>query len=296
MSENFKILIAYDGSHCAEAALDDLKNAGLLTENVEALILSVAEVWLPPDDTGEEQDFMTDSLRKRYTENLEILNNAKNAAQKAADRLRLMFPGWNVSSDATYGSAAWEILARGGEFGANLIVVGAQGKSNLDRVLIGSVSQKVATEAKCSVRIARGKIEVDDTPTRLIIGYDGSNGADEAVKKVAARNWKTGSEARVVIVEDTAFIRNSLNIEEEKIEQTGAETVEKLNSENLSAKLVVREGNPKKVLVEEAEIWGADCIFVGAARFDGFVTKYLLGSVSSAVVTRAHCSVEVVRP
>ena len=64
MSENFKILIAYDGSHCAEAALDDLKNAGLLTENVEALILSVAEVWLPPDETGEEQDFMTDSLGK----------------------------------------------------------------------------------------------------------------------------------------------------------------------------------------------------------------------------------------
>ena len=182
------------------------------------------------------------------------------------------------------------------KFSANLIVVGAQGKSNLDRVMIGSVSQKIVTEAKCSVRIARGKIEVDDTPTRLIIGYDGSNGADETVKKVAARNWKTGSEARVVIVEDTAFIRNSFNIEEEKIEQTGAEIVEKLNSENLSATLVVREGNPKKVLVEEAENWGADCIFVGAARFDDFLTKYLLGSVSSAVVTRAHCSVEVVRP
>lgn len=297
MSENFKILIAYDGSGCAEAALDDLKNAGLFDQNVEAVVFSVAEVWLPPsDDTGEEQDFMTESVRKRYAENLEILNNAKEAAQTAAERLRFMFPEWSVSSDASYGSAAWEILARGDEFGANLIVVGAQGKSNLDRVLIGSVSQKIVTEAKCSVRVARGKIEVDDAPTRIIIGYDGSNGSDETVKKVAARNWKTGSEARVVIVEDTAFIRNSLKIEEEKIEQTGAEIVKKLNSENLSVTLVVREGNPKQILVEEAENWGADCIFVGATRFEDFVTKYLLGSVSSAVVTRAHCSVEVVRP
>lgn len=296
MSENFKILIAYDGSHCAEAALDDLNNAGLAAETVEALVYSVAEVWLPPDEADEEPDFMTESLQKRYDENLEILNQAKAGAEKAAERLSRMFPGWSVSSGATYGSAAWEILAKAEKIGANLIVVGAQGKSGLDRVLIGSVSQKVVTEAKCSVRVARGKVETDAAPTRIIVGYDGSNGADETVKKVSARNWKTGTEARVVIVQDTAFIRNSLEIETEKIEQTGAKIVEKLNSENLSATLVVREGSPKQILVEEAEKWSADCIFVGAARFDSFVSKYLLGSVSSAVVTRAHCSVEVVRP
>ncbi len=42
-----EILIGYDGSDCAEAALDDLKRAGL-PPNAEACILSVAEVWLPP--------------------------------------------------------------------------------------------------------------------------------------------------------------------------------------------------------------------------------------------------------
>ena len=42
-----KILIGYDGSECADAALDDLMQAGL-PANVEAYILSVAEVWLPP--------------------------------------------------------------------------------------------------------------------------------------------------------------------------------------------------------------------------------------------------------
>ena len=296
MSENFKILIAYDGSHCAEVAIDDLQNAGLPLENVEAVVYSVAEVWLPPDETNEEPDFMTANLKKRYADNLEILNKAKNTAQKAAEKLRRIFSGWNVSSDATYGSAAWEILAKAEEFQANLIVVGAQGKSNLDRVMIGSVSQKIVTEAKCSVRVARGKIETGDAPTHIIIGYDGTKGADETVKQVAGRSWKAGSEARVIMVQDTAFIRNSFNIEDDKIEQTGAEIVEKLNSENLSATLLIREGNPKQILVEESENWNADCIFVGATKFEDFLTKYLLGSVSSAVVTRAACSVEVVRP
>ena len=42
-----KILIGYDGSACAEAALDDLTRAGL-PDSAETHILSVAEVWLPP--------------------------------------------------------------------------------------------------------------------------------------------------------------------------------------------------------------------------------------------------------
>lgn len=42
-----KILIGYDGSDCAEAALDDLMRAGL-PESAEAHIMSIAEVWLPP--------------------------------------------------------------------------------------------------------------------------------------------------------------------------------------------------------------------------------------------------------
>ena len=296
MSENFKILIAYDGSGFAEAAIDDLKNAGLCAESVEAVVFSVAEVWLPPEESEEETEFMTENLQKRYAENLETVNQAAAAAEKAADRLRRMFPGWSISSGATYGSAAWEILAKADETGANLIVVGAQGKSNLDRVLIGSVSQKIVTEAKCSVRVARGKIEIDDAPTRIVVGYDGTNGADEAVRAIKERNWKPGSAARLVIVEDTALVRRSLDIEAGRIEQTGAAVAENLKTENLSAELIVREGNPKKILVEEAENWGADCIFVGATKFDDFLTKYLLGSVSSAVVTRAHCSVEVVRP
>jgi len=42
-----KILIGYDGSECADAALDDLTQAALPPTG-EAHILSVAEVWLPP--------------------------------------------------------------------------------------------------------------------------------------------------------------------------------------------------------------------------------------------------------
>ncbi len=47
MAASMKALIAYDGSACAEAALDDLKRAGLPGE-VEAMIVTVTELGLPP--------------------------------------------------------------------------------------------------------------------------------------------------------------------------------------------------------------------------------------------------------
>jgi len=47
MNDTMRILIGYDGSDCAEAAVDDLRQAGLPSK-AEALVFSVAEVWLPP--------------------------------------------------------------------------------------------------------------------------------------------------------------------------------------------------------------------------------------------------------
>ena len=62
----------------------------------------------------------------------------------------------------------------------------------------------------------------------------------------------------------------------------------------LSAAEVVEEGDPKVTLVEHAERWGADTIFVGATGLSR-TQRFFPGSVSNAIAARAHCSVEVVR-
>ena len=81
----------------------------------------------------------------------------------------------------------------------------------------------------------------------------------------------------------------------EWVRQVFETSADKLRAAGLTASTVIRKGNPKHVLVEEAEEWGADSIFVGAKGVRG-VDRFLLGSVSSAVAARAPCSVEVVRP
>ena len=45
-----KVVIAYDGSDCAKAAVDDLRRSGM-PRHADALVVSVAETLLPPPDT-----------------------------------------------------------------------------------------------------------------------------------------------------------------------------------------------------------------------------------------------------
>ena len=56
----------------------------------------------------------------------------------------------------------------------------------------------------------------------------------------------------------------------------------------------VREGDPKKVLIDQASRWKADTVFLGARGLTRW-ERVVLGSVSTAVAMRAPGSVEVVR-
>lgn len=53
-------------------------------------------------------------------------------------------------------------------------------------------------------------------------------------------------------------------------------------------------GSPKRVILDEADIFKADLIVVGSHGYPAW-ERLLLGSVSQTVVSHAKCSVEVVR-
>jgi nucleotide-binding universal stress UspA family protein len=310
-----KILIGYDGSECADAALDDLRRAGL-PENAEAQILSIAEVWLPPPPPStyeivEEarQVKVPADLKRVYSKDCKALREALLLAQQAVERVSANFPGWTVTTDSACGSAAWELIYKADQWAPDLIVVGSHGRTALGRFVLGSVSQRVLTEARCSVRVARGRVDELDTPVRLIIGIDGSPGSAAAVGAVASRMWPAKSEAKLVAVDDPLIpdyvgdvIPPLANIiEEDKQEELSwatkiaNESAGLLAHTELKVTQVLREGDPKHELPKAAEEWGADCIFVGSAGFSNRFERFVLGSVSAAVAARAHCSVEVVR-
>jgi nucleotide-binding universal stress UspA family protein len=289
MKNRMRILIGYDGSESADAALDELRRAGLPVE-AEALIISVAEHWmfpLPIQETS--QAGFIDSFE-------DFLKESRASARQAANRVQSYFPSWELRAEASVGSPATLLLEKADEWHPDLIVVGSHGRSSLGRFALGSISQKVATEAQSSVRIGRGHVIESIRPIRVLIGVDGSPEAEAAVRQVAARAWPRETKARLITL--TGGFYDVIGAEARDAVDRAHEMLKKpqmeLSEAGLDVSFTVDIGDPRHEIVQEAHRWGADSIFVGARGLSR-MKRFLLGSVSAAVAARAHCSVEIVR-
>lgn len=144
---------------------------------------------------------------------------------------------------------------------------------------------------------------------RILLAIDGSPGSDAAVEEVWRRPWPSESEIRVVTVlsplESFKFREGLQHPQayDDVFEQQGWEAAKRLKdvetllekrARHLRVTPVLLEGQPKEAILDEAERWGADLIIVGS-RGTGTIKRFLLGSVSLAVVLNATCSVEIVR-
>jgi nucleotide-binding universal stress UspA family protein len=307
-----KLLIGYDGSESSDEALKDLRVAGL-PESVEARLVTIADVFVPPPITAADDMFpmqVPAGVRRAHERAEHKLAEAANLATKASEQLKKYFPGWKVQHEALADSPAWAIIRIADEWHPDLIVVGAHGHSVLGgRLILGSVSQRVLYEASTSVRVARGGKGSSDSTIRIIVGLDGSPYAHAAVEAVSKRNWPKGTEVRLVSVVDTVMAVSSDPTDQsvlswievgddqksERVRRLFEPMAEKLRGAGLDASVVIRRGNPKDELVDEAVSWNTDNIFLGAKGMRG-VERLLLGSVSAAVAASAPCSVEVIRP
>jgi nucleotide-binding universal stress UspA family protein len=304
-----KILIAYDGSQGADDALDDLPRAGL-PPLAEALIVSVAEVFAPPTGPAEAAGSVQvpPAVRRAWAEATQAIEAARALALQACARVQALFPDWQVRAEAFADSPAWGVIKQADTWHPDLIVVGSHGRSALGRLVLGSVSQMIVTEARCSVRVARRHDRAGAAPVRLVLGVDGSSHAKAAVDAMAARVWPPGSAVYVVAVLD-ARLATAPPPTPPLEEWSGASASETqtwvhsmvealgqpLQAAGLAVSSDIKEGDPKRVLPDIAAQWDADCLVVGARGLSR-VQRFLLGSVSAAVAARAHCSVEVIRP
>jgi nucleotide-binding universal stress UspA family protein len=299
-----KILIGHDGSQSADAALVDLQRAGLPLE-AEALIVSVADVMMVPQTPAYElagealmSRRVTAGLVYAQRQTERVLTEAKDFASRASDQVRSYFPHWNVRAETLAGSAAWELISKADEWKPDLIVVGSHGRSAVSRLILGSVSKKVVTDSDHSVRVSRGDIEKDrNTPPKLVIGVDGSTEADLAIRAVGSRVWPLGTEVRIIAVDDgsssiAAGLMDELPLAAAQMVAWGENALSEIG---LKVSVVTEKGDPRRVLIDQAQAWDADSIFVGGRRFSGALERFQLGSVATALVTKAHCSVEVVR-
>jgi nucleotide-binding universal stress UspA family protein len=141
---------------------------------------------------------------------------------------------------------------------------------------------------------------------KILLATDGFPHSQVAVDEVVRRPWPSGSTIRVMSVIQpytppaTEFVLAGATLEDisqqqvSSAEQITRRAADALKETGLSIETAVREGDPRSVIVDEADEWGADLIVVGSHGRTG-LTRWLLGSVAQAIVGHASCSVEVVR-
>jgi nucleotide-binding universal stress UspA family protein len=141
---------------------------------------------------------------------------------------------------------------------------------------------------------------------RVLLAYDGSAGATEAVRLAEEIAWPSDSAIRVVsVIEPTTmpsgpWYRGAALAPEldaaitAYAHDTMREVVEHLGTSDMSVEGVVLRDRAASAIIDAARDFRADLIIVGS-RGHGTIASLLLGSVSSEVVDHAACPVLVAR-
>lgn len=144
---------------------------------------------------------------------------------------------------------------------------------------------------------------------KILLAVDGSAGSDVAVQQIIARPWPTGSAVKIIsVVEllttvtpenfwvpDNYYLQLDQSLQEQArtaIERAVAKFNEAGSPLVISTEII--NGVAKEAIVDEAERWEADLIVLGSHGHRA-LRRFLFGSVSQAVLSHAHCSVEIVR-
>jgi len=148
---------------------------------------------------------------------------------------------------------------------------------------------------------------------RILLAVDGSEFSDAVVEEVANRPWPQECDVHVISAVHLPFTPTpeTWALPEShysQLEKAGREqaalavnrAISRLRESDsereaplaLTSDVII--GHAEDVIIETATEWGADLVVLGSHGYRGF-RRFLLGSVSQAVASRAPCSVEIVR-
>ncbi len=154
-----KVLIAMDDSECSDTAFKSITER-FWTKNAEFRIV-----------TAVEPVYLQAPLAGMYCEPMVTAQNdyekyCRNRVQERVKELEKQFPENTVSDETLLGPIAEVILDDAKHWDADLIVLGSHGRKGFSRFFLGSVAERVASHAPCSVEIVKQKLSSpsSDTP------------------------------------------------------------------------------------------------------------------------------------
>ena len=209
------------------------------------------------------------------------------------------------------GNAASEILHRASEMPSDLIVMGTHGRSGFERLVLGSVTEKVIHKAPCPVLTVpppMAHAPVDAVRfARIVCGVDFSETSLTALEYALSLAQATGAALHLVhVVEVSPAPRSQVQGDAETralgeyvaaAADARAKQLQQLVPDSISSHChvdtVLAIGSAHREILRVATERDADVIVLGAHGFG--VSQFLFGSAAHQIVRQAHCPVLTIR-
>jgi nucleotide-binding universal stress UspA family protein len=210
--------------------------------------------------------------------------------------------GVDVETLIERGYPVRHILARAAALPADLVVIGTHGRGGFERMVLGSVTEKVLRTAPCPVMVvpppaeSAGKLPY----TRLLCPVDFSDSSEAALQ--FACSLAEEADARLTIVhvfdweqgDDPILARFDTAEFFEVVEQQSRERLERLVPDAARVwckpETVMARGKPYREILALADTKEADLIVLGV-RGRNPIDLALFGSTTNQIVRRAKCPV-----
>jgi nucleotide-binding universal stress UspA family protein len=281
-----RIVVPLDGSDLAEEILPHVRT--ILRRTDAEIILVRAVPPLPGEDALVAMEA--------------ALAAARNDLQEVADRM--VEKGLRVTTRSILGSPAKVILEVAEEEPATtMIALATHGRTGLQRLLLGSVAEKVLRKSPVPVLVVRPfwsyellpakKGTLEDPPIRtILLPLDGSVLSSTIVSPV--EETAALFACRVVLLHVVDPTDDGAHEDAESIACMNRISLE-LKAAGLDTLSMVRRGNPAQEILEAARTLGADLIAMATHGRSG-LSRLVAGSVTEKVLRSATCAMLVARP
>jgi nucleotide-binding universal stress UspA family protein len=230
----------------------------------------------------------------------EFRNALIDAGRQLLDRAAAMIPAdvGKVRRINEIGSPAQIILNAAQTAAADLIVVGARGRSRVNEAVLVSVSHRVLMHASCSTLIVKG----DARPIqRVLVAIEGHEDAGRIQQWLLTHPFKNPVALSILTVVQSlqmadpasivgyqAWSDTAMRYAEDLVKETGAKLMGSYYT--VSTRAVM--GEPAAMVAQQAK--AMDLVVVASHGRKG-VARFLLGSVSHSIVHQVTCPTLVVR-